>query len=90
MCATIEEIARAVPAFTHIAREQDFGATEDFTILLEDVQKRGGQGTYIQLGAELAAGHHSPLFDFDEAALPLGLELLARIARFYLSPGNSL
>jgi aminobenzoyl-glutamate utilization protein A len=73
-----------MPAFTHIVQEEAFGATEDFAVLLEAVQQRGGQGAYIQLGAERAAGHHSDRFDFDENALPLGLELLARIALDYL------
>jgi aminobenzoyl-glutamate utilization protein A len=82
--ARIAEIARRMDAFTHIAREEDFGATEDFTVLLASVQGKGGQGSYIQLGTDRSGGHHSELFDFDEAALPLGLELLARIAADYL------
>jgi aminobenzoyl-glutamate utilization protein A len=84
MSARIADIARSMPAFTHIVQEEDFGATEDFAVLLEAIQQSGGQGAYIQLGAERAAGHHSDRFDFDESALPLGLELLARIALDYL------
>ena len=84
MSVRIAEIVRAIPAFTHIVQEGDFGATEDFAVLLEAIQRIGGQGVYIQLGAERAAGHHSDRFDFDEKALPLGLELLARIALDYL------
>jgi aminobenzoyl-glutamate utilization protein A len=84
MSARIAEIARRMDAFTHIEREEDFGATEDFTVLLASVQRNGGRGTYIQLGTDRAAGHHNECFDFDEAALPLGLELLARIAADYL------
>lgn len=85
MSARIAETARRMPAFTHIETERDFGATEDFTLLLDAVQKRGGQGGYIQLGTDRAAGHHNERFDYDEAALPLGLELLARIAADYLN-----
>ena len=84
MSARIARIARAMPAFTQIVQEDSFGATEDFAVLLDAIQHNGGQGAYIQLGAERAAGHHSDLFDFDESALPLGLELLARIALDYL------
>jgi aminobenzoyl-glutamate utilization protein A len=73
-----------MPAFTRIVQEDSFGATEDFAVLLDAIQHNGGQGAYIQLGAERAAGHHSDRFDFDESALPLGLELLARIALDYL------
>ncbi|MDR2696516.1 MAG: amidohydrolase [Deltaproteobacteria bacterium] len=84
MSARIARIARSMPAFTRVVQEEDFGATEDFTVLLEAVQKAGGQGAYIQIGAERAAGHHNERFDFDENALPSGLELLARIALDYL------
>jgi len=83
MSARIAAIARSMPAFTHIAQEEGFGATEDFVVLLNAVQQSGGRGAYIQLGADRAAGHHSDRFDFDENALPLGLELLARIALDY-------
>ena len=84
MSARIAKLACSMPTFKKIVQEDHFGATEDFTVLLEAVQQAGGQGTYIQLGAERAAGHHSDRFDFDESALPLGLELLARIALDYL------
>ena len=84
MSARIARIARSMPAFTNVVQEEDFGATEDFTVLLEAIQQVGGQGAYIQLGAERAAGHHNERFDFNENVLPLGLELLARIALDYL------
>ncbi len=84
MSARIETLARTIPGFTHIVRQAGFGATEDFTVLLDAAQQQGGQGVYIQLGATRSAGHHSDRFDFDEAALPLGLELLTRIAVDYL------
>jgi aminobenzoyl-glutamate utilization protein A len=82
--AQIARIARTMPAFTSIVQEEDFGATEDFAVLLEAIQRSGGQGAYIQLGADRAAGHHTDRFDFDESVLPPGLELLARIALDYL------
>jgi aminobenzoyl-glutamate utilization protein A len=84
MSARIAKLASSMPAFKKIVQEEEFGASEDFTILLEAIQQAGGQGTYIQLGAERAAGHHNERFDFNESALPLGLELLARIALDYL------
>jgi amidohydrolase len=55
-------------------------ASEDFSLFL---QQR--PGAFIFLGAGNAAKgidapHHSPQFDIDESALPMGAELLARIA----------
>jgi metal-dependent amidase/aminoacylase/carboxypeptidase family protein len=35
----------------------------------------------------LAHPHHSALFDFDEACLPIGVELMSRLALGYLARG---
>ncbi len=72
-------LASTMPCFSHIVRSEKFWASEDFTWLLQDVQKRGGQGTFIQLGMEWAQknrGHHTESFSFDEAALERGVRLL--------------
>lgn len=51
-------------------REQgDMGASDDATTLMRAVQAEGGLAAYAFLGADLAAGHHQPGFDFDEAVL---------------------
>lgn len=46
-----------------------FGASEDAATLAERVAARGGTGGVFVLGADLADEHHTPHFDFDEAAL---------------------
>jgi metal-dependent amidase/aminoacylase/carboxypeptidase family protein len=38
-----------------------------------------------RLQPSLSETHHSPLFDFDEAALPIGVQLLVRTAERYLA-----
>jgi amidohydrolase len=58
---------------------------EDMAYFLEAVP-----GCYLRLGSGnpdrgLIHPHHSALFDFDEAALPIGVELLSRLALTYLS-----
>ena len=55
-------------------------AAEDFSYFL-----RERPGAFILLGAGnaergITAPHHSPAFDIDESALPLGAELLVRLA----------
>jgi aminobenzoyl-glutamate utilization protein A len=45
------------------------------------VQASGGTATYVGLGADLAGPHHTPSFDFDEAALASGVDLLERLVR---------
>jgi aminobenzoyl-glutamate utilization protein A len=55
-------------------------ASDDACAFMRRVQERGGLATYVIIGAELASGHHTRTFDFDEAALPLGVEVLSRLA----------
>ncbi|QXB54280.1 amidohydrolase [Aeromonas sp. FDAARGOS 1415] len=75
--ALIEEL---VPLAQGIALEtihsRRFGASEDASFLIERVQQSGGQAAYLILGANLAAPHHHPEFDFDESVLAPGVALL--------------
>ncbi|MDR1241930.1 MAG: amidohydrolase [Deltaproteobacteria bacterium] len=73
----IFETARAVPFYKDIVKMQEFGGGEDFSYMLQDVQEQGGQGVYIQVGADRTAGHHNERFDLDEAALCPAVELLS-------------
>ena len=55
-------------------------ASEDFSCMLEEVP-----GAYIWLGVgEDAAPLHNPAYDFNDAVLPTGADLLAGLARAYL------
>ncbi len=72
-------LAKNMSCFDTCKSSEKFMASEDFTWFLDAVQKQGGQGTFIQLGAHLAGGHHSHGFDFDEGCLSHGLELLLSI-----------
>ncbi|MDT7772336.1 MAG: aminobenzoyl-glutamate utilization protein, partial [Pseudonocardiales bacterium] len=56
-------------------------ASDDATALMRRVQASGGAATYVGLGADLAGPHHTPSFDFDEAALASGVDLLERLVR---------
>ncbi|WP_370291090.1 amidohydrolase [Nocardioides sp.] len=56
-------------------------ASDDATALMRRVQAHGGVATYVGLGSTLASGHHTRAFDIDEAALPLGVDLLERLVR---------
>ena len=44
------------------------------------VQNKGGQAAYLNIGAKLAAGHHDAHFTFDEAALGLSVKVIATSA----------
>ena len=80
--------ARCVP-WTHVfARVVSVGMSmgaEDMAYFLEAVP-----GCYLRLGSGnpdkgLIHPHHSALFSFDEAALPIGVELLTQLTLAYLS-----
>ncbi len=75
----VAEEARAMGLFRRITHTAHFQASEDFAWLMNKTQAQGGQSVYIQLGADRPSGHHTSHFDFDEAVLPAGLELLARM-----------
>lgn len=55
--------------------------SDDATAFMRRVQEHGGIATYMGIGADLAGAHHTPEFDFDEAALPIAVDLLEQIVR---------
>jgi aminobenzoyl-glutamate utilization protein A len=73
-------IAKEMDCFTNVTGETSFGATEDFSHLLTSVQRKGGKGTYVQLGADVIAGHHQFYFDFNEKVISYLCEFMARMA----------
>ena len=80
LAAYLGQRARELGLFKDIMPETNFGASEDFSYFMERVQERGGQATYIMIGADLAAGHHDSHFNFDERALVYALKMLAASA----------
>lgn len=53
------------------------GGSEDYTTLMERVQRHQGQTTFIRLGTDFYGPAHNPLFDFNEMALSMGVGLVA-------------
>lgn len=76
----IHETARAVPWFREeLIHDTAPGyGSDDACVHMAAVQKQGGDAAYIMLGSRLAAGHHSPDFDFNEAVLLPSVTLLTR------------
>ncbi|MEQ8768133.1 MAG: amidohydrolase [Planctomycetota bacterium] len=63
-------------------------AGEDMSEFLDRVP-----GCFLLLGSAnaargLSSPHHSPTFDFDEACLPIGAEILTRVAERFLGPNE--
>jgi amidohydrolase len=84
MTRFVREVAEDVVGAGHVVEGKPVMGGEDFSYFLQKVP-----GAFVFLGSSneakgLCHPHHSPLFDFDEACLPIGVELLARIAMRYL------
>ena len=77
----IRRTAEAVPWFRpELVRDSAPGfGSDDACVHMAAVQHEGGDAAYIMLGSDLAAGHHSPDFDFHENVLPPSVELLTRL-----------
>jgi len=73
----IRAAARETPGVAQIEDTHPYGASDDAALMMARVQARGGKAAYMIVGSDLADGHHTPRFDFDEAALPTGVHLLA-------------
>ena len=57
------------------------GGGEDATLLMKRVQEGGGAAGYFIIGADLASGHHTDRFEFDEEGLIRAVEVFALAAR---------
>lgn len=77
LAAAVAQLAQQVAGVRRVIHLAPFGASEDATTLMNRVQAAGGRATYMLFGTTLAGGHHQPTFDFDEAALPIAVEILA-------------
>ena len=77
--AVVQRCAQQVNFFTAVRPACAFGASEDFSLLVNTVHEAGGQADYVLIGSDLASGHHTPYFDFDERVLLPSVALMAHI-----------
>jgi aminobenzoyl-glutamate utilization protein A len=82
------EVNRLSGAFAKSIDGHLFGASEDATLLANAVKARGGTAGIFVLGADLADGHHTPHFDFDERVLQAGTFFLTALIGSALACGN--
>ncbi|WP_433463578.1 amidohydrolase [Spirillospora sp. CA-128828] len=73
--------ARSLPAVTSVHDDHRFGASDDATLMMREVQAHGGTATYVVVGASSPAPHHSPGFDIDESCLGMAADVLERAVR---------
>jgi len=87
ICELVAECAAEVVGADRVIRDESVRTMggEDMAYFLERVP-----GCYFFLGTRnesrgLVNPHHSPRFDIDESALPIGVEIMTRVVRRYLS-----
>ena len=78
--ARVRRLAAVVAGEQNVVEPAPVAAAEDFAYFL-----RKAPGAFVFIGAGnaargIVAPHHAPQFDIDESALPIGAELLVRIA----------
>jgi aminobenzoyl-glutamate utilization protein A len=81
----VRDAAESLPQTRKVVDSLTMAGSEDATFFMNAVQARGGKATYLLIGSKLAAGHHHPAFDFDEASLLHAVELYAAIAKRILA-----
>jgi len=62
------------------SRIQRGGGSEDFSLMLNRVQKMGGQGTFLRIRAKMNAALHHRDFDIGEDILPRGVKIFSGMA----------
>jgi len=76
----IEHITHEMDNIT-IVPSQSGGGSEDFSFMMEHIQKKGGKGLFVGVGADLNGwGHHTSKFDINEKSLFISIELLTKLS----------
>jgi aminobenzoyl-glutamate utilization protein A len=84
----VEQVALEMGEFS-IRTPEAGGGSEDFTYMMERVQRNGGLATNIGLGADLGGwGHHTAEFDLNEGGLKRAIKLLS-VMTLDLMQGNN-
>ena len=78
--SVVMEEAKKIKGFHTVKEMKLANGGEDASFLIKRVQEHGGKGTYMIIGTPISAPHHHQKFDIDEAAIPLSVDLLERIA----------
>jgi aminobenzoyl-glutamate utilization protein A len=77
-----EQVAAAATGLGATAQTYGpMGGSDDASLFMAEVQRRGGTATYVVVGADNPAPHHNPAFDIDEDALGFSVDLLETVIR---------
>lgn len=77
----VSAAARESELVESVTDREDFGGSEDASFLIRRVQRTGGQGIYLGVGASNPDGHHTSYFDIDEESIDVGVDVVSRAIR---------
>lgn len=71
-------VARRTDTVDAIETVDEPSGSEDATIVMQYVRNNGGKAAYVGIASDHPGGHHTPLFDVDEEAIPIGITVVER------------
>jgi aminobenzoyl-glutamate utilization protein A len=74
-------LTAAADGIAHVRPTHPLGASDDASLLMRAVQEAGGVAGYAIVGSDTPGPPHSPLFDVDEAVLPVAVSWLERAVK---------
>ncbi len=77
LVSKLEKIGTAHPGVRQFLTESPFAGSEDFTYMMQAMDKRNKPSAYLIAGTPLKSGHHKRDFDFDEEVIPLAADVVA-------------
>ncbi len=73
----VADVASGVAGVEQVHRHGTLGGSEDAAVLMDRVQDRGGEASFVCVGTDYPTGHHTETFDVDEDSLAIGVDVLA-------------
>lgn len=73
------EVAGKLPWVKEVIPDIAWYGAEDFMLMADTVQKKGGKALYVLHGTPVGGGHHSETFDIDEEAIYNGADFYAAL-----------
>jgi aminobenzoyl-glutamate utilization protein A len=75
----VSQCASSVPEVRERLMNCELSVSDDACWYMKHVQSHNGKCSYICIGADVTAGHHSDKFDFDESAMVTAADVLEKV-----------
>ncbi|WP_392486284.1 amidohydrolase [Haloimpatiens sp. FM7315] len=75
----VEKVAKDLKEYNYVCNEKiKFGASEDFSYMMNRVNSKGGKSVYVMFGSNIKGEHHSSEFDFNEKDLKAAVKVFSK------------